>query len=183
MLPKIIQQYLKLFPEEQSRLQLLQDQIKNGEELNNRRNFNGHITGSGLVLSPDRTKLLLINHKVLGLWLQPGGHWEPSEANPRLAAIRETQEETSIQIAESIPVLPDQILVPLDIDTHHIPANNAKKELEHWHHDFRYVFIAKDMTFTHQAAEVSSAKWFDLHDPLLAFIQRSINKMKTLKII
>ena len=34
----------------------------------------GHITASSWVLSPDGRRFLLVHHKKLGAWLQPGGH-------------------------------------------------------------------------------------------------------------
>ena len=34
--------------------------------------------------------------------------------------------------------------LPVHIDTHHIPANPKKNEPPHYHHDFRYVYIASD---------------------------------------
>lgn len=42
-------------------------------------------------------KILLIKHKKLGLWLNPGGHIEPNEL-PHQAAEREFFEETGIRV-------------------------------------------------------------------------------------
>jgi hypothetical protein len=43
-----------------------------------RRQFNpGHITCTGLVLSPSRDRILLVLHRRLQRWLLPGGHDEP----------------------------------------------------------------------------------------------------------
>ncbi|MEJ7674420.1 MAG: hypothetical protein WKF59_17420 [Chitinophagaceae bacterium] len=42
--------------------------------------------------------------------------------------------------------------VPLDIDSHYIPANKNKNEQEHVHHDFRYLFVYngdKNITIPH----------------------------------
>jgi len=32
-------------------------------------------------------------------------------------------------------------MIPIDIDTHYIPENKKKDERQHFHHDFRYIFI------------------------------------------
>ena len=37
-----------------------------------------HVTGSAIVVTPDRTHVLLHRHKRLGIWVQPGGHIEPA---------------------------------------------------------------------------------------------------------
>ncbi|HEY6909072.1 MAG TPA: hypothetical protein VI356_06870, partial [Myxococcales bacterium] len=42
----------------------------------------GHLTGSGFVLDASRSRVLLLHHKKLGRWLQPGGHGE-GETDPR----------------------------------------------------------------------------------------------------
>jgi 8-oxo-dGTP pyrophosphatase MutT (NUDIX family) len=38
-----------------------------------------HVTGSAVVVSTDRRRVLLHKHKRLGMWLQPGGHIDPDE--------------------------------------------------------------------------------------------------------
>lgn len=53
-----------------------------------------HYTASAIVLDDDR--VLLIQHRALGLWLYPGGHVEPGE-DPARAAVREVLDETGIQ--------------------------------------------------------------------------------------
>jgi len=51
-----------------------------------------HFTASAFVLRSDR-RVLLLNHKKLGVWLYPGGHVEEMET-PDGAAIREVFEES-----------------------------------------------------------------------------------------
>ncbi|HAN31188.1 MAG TPA: hypothetical protein DCQ06_06275 [Myxococcales bacterium] len=48
----------------------------------------GHFTASAFVVSPDRSSLLLIKHKKLGRWLQPGGHIEAEDTTVESAARR-----------------------------------------------------------------------------------------------
>lgn len=54
-----------------------------------------HVTGSGFVFGP--RGVLLLRHRRLGIWVQPGGHLEPGEA-PWEAARRETEEETGLHV-------------------------------------------------------------------------------------
>lgn len=74
MLHDILTDYLSIFPEEEGSLCRLQEQVEADELLNDRRNFNGHITGSAIILSPDRTRVLFIHHNLFKRWQQPGGH-------------------------------------------------------------------------------------------------------------
>jgi len=60
-----------------------------------------HFTASCWITSTGKPKkILLIHHKKLGRWLQPGGHIEKFE-NPVVAAIREVREETGLEIARA----------------------------------------------------------------------------------
>ena len=132
---QILQAYLsQRFPEESARLQALQAQLQDPEgDAFNRAQMRGHITTSAFVLDPSTRQLLLIHHKTLQRWLQPGGHFEANEAaDPLLAsALREAREETGIEALQPHPEYLDPITglaLPLDIDSHAIPANPRKSE-------------------------------------------------------
>jgi len=58
-----------------------------------------HVTGSGIVVG-DRG-VVLLKHKRLGIWLQPGGHIDPGET-PWDAALRESAEETGLDVSFDI---------------------------------------------------------------------------------
>src|SRR5438046_1868713 len=90
----------------------------------------GHLTAAGIVLDASRTRTMLIFHAKLKLWLQPGGHFEPGETDPSIAAAREVLEETNLRThwPGTSPVL-------LDVDVHPIPAR--KHEPVHEHFDLR----------------------------------------------
>jgi 8-oxo-dGTP pyrophosphatase MutT (NUDIX family) len=113
----------------------------------------GHFTASAFVLSPERDALLLILHKKLGLWLQPGGHIEPSDATFAAAARREVAEEVG---AELEPPARDALF---DIDIHTIPPYGEKPAHEHF--DVRYCFQARSRLFT-ASDEVVRAQWVPL---------------------
>lgn len=120
-----------------------------------RKNLSGHITGSGWVLNKDMTKVLLIHHKILDIWVQPGGHIDLGE-QPVEAADREVFEETGLK---DIWVGFKGIF---DVDVHSIPENTIKKEPEHTHYDLRYLFISETEEFSGNPVEIEDAKWFDL---------------------
>jgi 8-oxo-dGTP pyrophosphatase MutT (NUDIX family) len=98
-----------------------------------RRQFTpGHITCTGLVLSPDRRQLLLVHHRRLDRWLLPGGHVEPADESLSAAARREVTEETGAILRPGLePTL-------VGVDVHGIPPKRA--EPYHLHHDLVFGF-------------------------------------------
>jgi 8-oxo-dGTP pyrophosphatase MutT (NUDIX family) len=104
-----------------------------------RSNTAGHFTGSCWLVSADGARVLLMHHRKLDRWLQPGGHADGDTDLARVA-LREAQEETGVAdlcVEGGI----------FDIDRHCITAR--ADEAEHWHYDVRYVVRAgKDECFT-----------------------------------
>jgi 8-oxo-dGTP pyrophosphatase MutT (NUDIX family) len=116
-----------------------------------RRQFNpGHITCTGLVLSPRRDAILLVLHRRLQRWLLPGGHVEPDDPFIGEAGRREVVEETgAVLSADSAPLL-------VGVDVHGIPPR--RDEPFHLHHDLIFRFQAVSDTF-HTSAEVREVAW------------------------
>jgi len=106
-----------------------------------RKNFIGHLTVSAIVLDNSLSKLLLVGHKLLKKYIQPGGHISKSDKTFWQSAYRELEEETGISDVFFLPVDDKMEDVPFDIDIHKIPKNKNKNEPEHFHIDFRYLFI------------------------------------------
>jgi 8-oxo-dGTP pyrophosphatase MutT (NUDIX family) len=101
-----------------------------------RENPAGHITASAVVARPDGESFLLLWHRKLGRWLQPGGHVEHEDASAFDAALREAREETGI--VEFGAPLGRTIL---DVDVHQIPAR--KNEPAHHHFDVRFLLTTE----------------------------------------
>jgi 8-oxo-dGTP pyrophosphatase MutT (NUDIX family) len=182
---EIVDDYLALFPEEAERLRLIQERLKLDEQFNHRKSFSGHGTGAAVILSPDRTKILLVHHKALDKWLQPGGHWDPEDPNPWTVAEREAEEETGVTMSEALHVDPDKPHIPLDFDTHHIPANPAKGEPEHYHHDFRYTFVAATEDIKPQESEVLDLAWVPVksEDDRLVNVWPIVTKLRRFSLV
>lgn len=164
---------------ERSAFEHLARQIDEGQDLQDRRNFDGHVTSSFALLNPERTHLLMIYHLGFDLWLFPGGHYE-GRVPPRTSAIRELEEETGFP-AELVGWFDHIDYVALDIDTHDIPERPSKNEDAHVHHDFLYLGVALDhANLTHQVEEVAEAKWISLEDAALLpdpRMQRAMDKI------
>lgn len=154
--------YLIRNMDEVDRLADLVDQVREeGDAIFERTNMRGHITASMLVLNHERTHALMIEHLAHKLWLQPGGHVETCDDSLHAAALREVEQETGAKFV----IITQQL--PLDIDTHFIPARPNKDEGEHCHHDFLYLGQApQNTTLTAQEDEVGGVKWVPLTDLL-----------------
>jgi 8-oxo-dGTP pyrophosphatase MutT (NUDIX family) len=120
-----------------------------------RRIAEGHLTGSAIVVSADFERVLLLHHRKLGRWLQPGGHGDPGELSGEAVALREAFEETGIEGLDVHPTAPR----PLDVDVHEIPARDA--EPSHQHLDLRYLVVAPPGAAVRlRAEEASELAWF-----------------------
>jgi 8-oxo-dGTP pyrophosphatase MutT (NUDIX family) len=114
----------------------------------------GHLTGSALVVSARGERVLLLHHRKLDRWLQPGGHADPGESAGEAVALREAREETGIEGLRLHPTAPR----PLDVDVHDIPARGA--EPAHEHLDLRYLVIAPDSAVAARCQEETNAlRW------------------------
>jgi len=116
----------------------------------------GHLTGSALVVADDGSAVLLLRHRKLQRWLQPGGHGEPGEARGEDVALREALEETGLAGLRLHPRAPR----PLDVDVHDIPARPG--EPAHQHLDLRYLVLAPAGAVHERCQdETDDLRWFD----------------------
>ena len=118
----------------------------------------GHLTGSGFVLDARKQRVLLLFHRKLRRWLQPGGHGE-GELDPRQIALREIEEETGLAPTD-LTAWPNEEI--LDVDVHQIPARPG--EPAHPHLDLRYGFIAREGAAPRLSEESHELRWFPLED-------------------
>jgi 8-oxo-dGTP pyrophosphatase MutT (NUDIX family) len=115
----------------------------------------GHLTASALVVSAAGDRVLLLHHRKLDRWLQPGGHGDPGESSGEQVALREALEETGIDGLFLHPGAPR----PLDVDVHDIPARGD--EPAHEHLDLRYLVVAPEGAAILPAlAEMHDLRWF-----------------------
>lgn len=158
---ELVELYLERCPQEQERLSPLKKLIADGGDLRSREHLPGHLTASAFIIDRDTDSLLLVFHRGLQRWLQPGGHIEPNETLIQ-AAFREAREEVGDHPFQRR----EDSEVPLDIDIHLIPARPLRGEPAHYHHDFRYVFEVCGRDWVKlDPNEVDGHRWIPLHDP------------------
>lgn len=181
----IIIEYLNYYPEEKENLsqliKLVNENLNDTSNLFNRKNFQGHITASGFIYCVSANKLLLLEHKSLNKFLQPGGHVESIDNEIISTAKREVKEETSLHDLNVLS-LSNDINIPFDINSHYIPKNDKKSEDEHYHHDFGYLFTVDkldDIRLDYD--ESNDYKWVNIkeleHDERFALIVKKIMKI------
>jgi 8-oxo-dGTP pyrophosphatase MutT (NUDIX family)/GNAT superfamily N-acetyltransferase len=112
-----------------------------------------HVTGSAIVVTTDRSRVLLHKHKRLGLWLQPGGHIDPGEL-PWRGALREAVEETGLP---AVLVGGEQGHIALaHVDVHPGPRG-------HTHLDLRYLVESPHVPPAPPEGESPDVQWLQWH--------------------
>jgi 8-oxo-dGTP pyrophosphatase MutT (NUDIX family) len=114
-----------------------------------------HVTASAVVVSPGG--VLLHRHRLLGIWLQPGGHLDAGEA-PWDAAVREVIEETGISARHATE--PSNLGHPL-LHLHVGPGGRG-----HTHLDLRYLLVADEIRPAPPPGESQDVAWFDWDEAL-----------------
>ncbi|MGF0117473.1 NUDIX hydrolase [Promicromonospora sp. Marseille-Q5078] len=117
-----------------------------------------HLTASTIVLSADRTKVLLTLHAKARRWFQLGGHLEPGDRTLLDAARREAVEESGLDV-----VLDP---VPVHLDEHAVPFCGPGGDAHHL--DVRFVAVAPEGGQHAVSDESLDVRWWpvdDLPDP------------------
>ena len=97
----------------------------------------GHVTGSAWVINPRRTHVLLLHHRKLDRWLQPGGHAD-GDADIIQVVLKETAEESGVDVTQ-IKLLNEAIF---DVDIHTVYA--TVHDPRHDHFDIRFLLEIDD---------------------------------------
>ena len=113
----------------------------------------GHLTGSALVVEEDTNRILVLFHRKLQRWLQPGGHAD-GDANLAGVALREATEETGIAGLRIDPQ-------PIDLDIHRVAPPG---EPPHDHLDVRYLVVAPVGARPDGNHESEALRWVDIDE-------------------
>ena len=105
-----------------------------------------HITASALIVGS--RGIVLLHHKVLRIWVQPGGHVDAGEL-PWEGAVREAGEETGLPVR--LTADPPELA---HVDVHPGPRG-------HTHLDVRYLMEGGDGDPEPPPHESQDVRWFD----------------------
>ena len=106
-----------------------------------------HVTASGIVLDPAGRQTLLVLHRKVGLWLQPGGHVDDDDPSLAAAGLREATEETGVA---GLAVDPR----PLRLDRHPAPCGARD------HLDVQFLVTAPGRAAPVVSAESLDVRWW-----------------------
>ncbi len=124
--------------------------LRSSPEAFHREHAEAHFTGSAWLEHADGAQVLLMHHRKLDRWLQPGGHAD-GDPDLRAVALREAGEETGLGGLRVEPAI-------FDLDRHWIPARG--EEAGHWHYDVRYRVIAPAGAQVQGNEESLALRWF-----------------------
>jgi 8-oxo-dGTP pyrophosphatase MutT (NUDIX family) len=116
-----------------------------------------HVTGSTWVVSPDRSRVIMLHHRKHDQWFQPGGHAD-GDADILRVALRETSEETGLPPSE-VRLLSNDVF---DVDIHTIPA--SERGPQHDHIDIRFLVEIDDSAGLPGSDESHDVIWVTLNN-------------------
>lgn len=143
-----------------------------------RTNLLAHMTASAWVVNPQRTRTLMVYHRLYDSWSWTGGHAD-GEEDLLAVALREVREETGVQrlrpVSEEI-----YSLEVLTVDGH---EKHGKYVPSHLHLNLTYLLEAEeDQPLRICEEENTGVAWFSLADALSAstepwFVERIYKKL------
>lgn len=174
--------------QEEVERKMMLEYINKFDDVLTRQNQFGHFTSSVFVLNKERTKILMIYHKIYNSWAWTGGHSD-GDSDLLYVAMKEAKEETGIK--NITPIL-DEIysLEIINVNGH---EKRGKYVGSHIHLNVTYLLEADENEKLHiKEDENSGVKWVPIQDVLNitseAWVRdrvysKIINKMKKDRII
>ena len=96
-----IEKFTPYNEQEEVEKRIMLNYIKDFNDVLTRQNEYGHFTSSAFVFNKERTKILMIYHKIYNSWAWVGGHSD-GDSNLLYVAMKEAKEETGIKNVEPI---------------------------------------------------------------------------------
>jgi len=113
--------------------------------------FPDHVTAGALIVSHDRSRVLLNLHAKANLWFAMGGHCEEQDPTLAATALREAREESGVTNLVLDPV-------PVQLDRHQVGFCNPRGTVAHL--DVRYVAVAPADAVPLASDESHDVRWW-----------------------
>jgi 8-oxo-dGTP pyrophosphatase MutT (NUDIX family) len=113
-----------------------------------------HLTAGALIVSADRSQVLLTLHAKAEEWFHMGGHCEPGDTTLAGAALREAREESGVAQLELDPV-------PVQLDLHQVAFCGGRGLVRHL--DVRFLATAPAGSEHAVSAESLDVRWWPVH--------------------
>ena len=162
--------------------------INSFDDVLTRQNEFAHFTSSAFVLNKERTKILMIYHKIYNSWAWVGGHSD-GDSNLLHVSMKEAKEETGIKSVK--PILDD--IYSIEILTVKGHVKRGKYVGSHVHLNVTYLLEADEKEVIKiKEDENSGVKWIPIEEILNESSEKwiteniyakVINKMKRDRII
>ena len=155
-----IEKYIPYNEQEISDKELMLEYINTFDDVLTRENKMCHFTASNWIVNKDRTKILMIYHKIYKSWAWTGGHAD-GDSDLLNVALKEAREETGLN---NLKLLSDGIygLQILTVDSH---IKRGKFVSSHLHLDCCFLFEANEEDeLKIKEDENSGVKWFNIDE-------------------
>lgn len=125
-----------------------------------RTNLTAHVVAEAWIVNPDRSQVVLVEHKLSQVWIAPGGH---CDGNPDVFAnaLREANEETGL--TDLKPLLSSSIF---DLNVGPVPTRERHgiQEPIHLHFDVCFAFEAPESAPLVISDESTNLAWVPVED-------------------
>lgn len=155
-----IKEYIPYNQQEKKDKELIIKSINTFDNILTRESNIAHITSSGYIINKDRTKVLMIYHKLYQSWAWTGGHAD-GDSDLLHVAIKEAKEETGLKVVT--PVM-NEIL---GIDVLNVNGHIKKGEYisSHLHLSIAYLLEAnEDDELIVNEEETNGVKWLPIDE-------------------
>lgn len=161
-LKKSIEKFSPYNEQEEVDKKIMLNYIHDFDNVLTRQNEYGHFTSSAFVLNKERTKILMIYHKIYNSWAWVGGHSD-GEKNLLYVSMKEAKEETGIKNVKPI----SEDIYSLEVITVNGHEKRGKYVGSHVHLNITYLLEADENEEIHiKEDENSGVKWVPINELL-----------------
>ena len=154
-----LEKFIPYNEQEEVERKIMLKYINDFDDVLTRQNEYGHFTSSAFVLNKERTKILMIYHKIYNSWAWTGGHSD-GDSDLLYVAMKESKEETGIKNVK--PISKD--IYSLELITVNGHEKRGKYVGSHVHLNVTYLLEADENEETHiKEDENSGVKWVPIN--------------------